>query len=79
MWGTGPLVAGFLFEGALVMISVIRLPGDILGKGIAYLGILAHGLDFAHSVVFLICVAVFNTDVALAIGTPSWLLVPRYS
>jgi hypothetical protein len=69
-WGTGPLMAGFLLEGALVIISIIMLPGDIFGKGIAYLGILAHGLDLAHAVVFLIFIPVFNTDVALAIGTP---------
>jgi hypothetical protein len=69
-WGTGPLMAGFLLEGALVIISIIMLPGDIFGKGIAYLGILAHGLDLAHAVVFLIFIPIFNTDVALAIGTP---------
>jgi len=67
--GTGPLVAGFLLEGALMMISVIMLQGNIFGKGIAYLGILAHGLDLAHAIVFLIFIPVF-ADVALAIGTP---------
>jgi hypothetical protein len=70
MGGTGLLMAGLFLEGALLMISVIMLQGFIFGKRIAYLGILAHGLDLAHTIVFLIFIPVFNTDVALAIGTP---------
>jgi len=70
MWGTGLLMAGFLLEGALVIISVIMLQGKIFSKGIAYIGILAHGFDLAHSIVFLIFIPIFNTDLASAIGTP---------
>lgn len=70
MWGTGPLMAGLLVEGALLMMSAIMLQGNTFGKGIAYLGILAHGLDLAHTIVFLIFIPIFNNDVASAIGTP---------
>jgi hypothetical protein len=69
-WGTGPLLASFLVEGALVIISVIMLQGSLFSKGIAYIGILAHGLDVARSVIFLICLPALNSDLALKIGVP---------
>ena len=71
MWGTGPLVAGFLVESALVILSVVMLQDrtHVFGKGIAYLGILAHGLDVAHSIVFLVFIPLFNSDLAVTIGT----------
>ncbi len=47
-WGTGPLMAGFFLEAALVIVSAIMLRGDIFDKRIGYLGIVAHGLDLAH-------------------------------
>ena len=70
-WGTGPLVAGLLVESALVILSVIMLQDrtHAFGKGTAYLGILAHGLDVAHSIVFLVFIPIFNLDLALTIGT----------
>lgn len=68
--GTGILMAGLFLEGAFLIISIIMLQGTAFGKGIAYLGIVAHGLDLAHSIVFLIFIPVFNADLALAIGTP---------
>ena len=70
MWGTGSIMAGFLLEGALVIISVVMLQGNIFSKGTAYIGILAHGLDLAHSIVFLIFIPIFNPDLALTIGIP---------
>ncbi len=71
MWGTGPLVAGFFVESALVIFSVVMLQdrAHVFGKGTAYLGILAHGLDLAHSIVFLVFIPVFNSDLAVTIGT----------
>jgi hypothetical protein len=70
--GTGPIMAGFFLEGALVIISVVMLQGRVrvFSKGIAYLGLVAHGLDLAHAIVFLIFIPIFNTDAALAIGVP---------
>jgi hypothetical protein len=71
MWGTGPLVAALLVEGALVILSVIMLQDrtHVFGQGTAYLGILAHGLDVAHSLVFLVFIPFLNSDLALTIGT----------
>ena len=71
VWGTGPLVAGLLVESALVILSVVMLQdrAHVFGKGTAYVGILAHGLDVAHSIVFLIFIPIFNSDLALTIGT----------
>lgn len=67
--GTGPLMAGLFLEGALVIISVVMLQGRtrVFSKGIAYLGILAHGLDVAHSIVWLIFLP-FNAAQASVIG-----------
>ena len=69
--GTGPIMGGFLLEGALVIISVVMLQGRlrVFSKGIAYLGILAHGLDVVHSIVLLIFLP-FNAGLASAIGIP---------
>jgi len=70
--GTGPIMAGFFLEGALVIISVVMLQDRtrVFSKGIAYLGILGHGLDLVHSIVSLTFIPVFNSDLALAIGVP---------
>ena len=70
MWGTGPLVAGFFVESAFVILSVVMLQDrtHVFGKGTAYLGILAHGLDVAHSIVFLVFVPIFNSDFASTLG-----------
>jgi hypothetical protein len=70
--GTGANMGGLLIEGAFVIISVIMLQGSIrvFSKGIAYLGILAHGLDLAHSIVLLTFIPIFNSDMASAIGIP---------
>jgi hypothetical protein len=70
MWGTGYLMAGFLVEGALVIFSVLMLRSGTFGKGIAYLGILAHGLDVLHSITLLVLTPVFNPALASSIGSP---------
>ena len=70
MWGTGYLMAGFLVEGALVIFSVLMLRSSAFGKGIAYLGILAHGLDVLHSITVLVLTLVFNPARASSIGSP---------
>ncbi|MDI7277735.1 MAG: hypothetical protein QME94_17285, partial [Anaerolineae bacterium] len=70
MWGTGPLMAGLLLEGALLVISALMWPGRAFSRGIACLGIVAHGLDLAHAIVFLVAIPLLSTEVALAIGTP---------
>ena len=68
--GTGLLVASFLVEAALLIFCVIMLQGSLFGRGIAYLGLLAHGLDLAHAVVFLVFIPLANAELALSIATP---------
>jgi hypothetical protein len=69
---TGFYMGGLLIESAFVMISVVMLQSrlPIFSRRIAYLGILAHGLDLAHSIVLLILIPIFNSDIASAIGIP---------
>jgi hypothetical protein len=69
-WGTGPLVAGALLEGALTLFSCLMLCDTVFGKRIGWLGIVAHGLDLAHAVAFLLLVPLVNTGTAVAVGTP---------
>ncbi len=69
-WGTGPLIGGLLAEAALLTMSALMLQGGVFGRGVAYLGILAHGLDLAHAVVYLIVVPVAGATAAEAIGMP---------
>ena len=68
--GTGPLAADFLLETALVIISVIMLRSELFSKRIATLGIVAHGLDLAHAIIFSIFIPAFGADLALTIGVP---------
>ncbi|HEY6074835.1 MAG TPA: hypothetical protein VIV15_16000, partial [Anaerolineales bacterium] len=68
--GTGALLASLLLEGALLPFCVLMLPGRTFGKGIGYLGIVAHGLDVARSIVFLSLIPIFDADVASRIGVP---------
>ncbi len=69
-WGTGPLMAGLLVEGAFLLISALMLRGVIFGRATAWIGIVAHGLDLAHAIAFLVLVLVLDTATALAVGTP---------
>jgi hypothetical protein len=68
--GTGPLMATFFLPGGLTMISAIMLRSPIFGRWIAYLGILAHGLDFLHAVAFLVLTPIINAETAYAVGVP---------
>ncbi len=68
--GTGALMASLLLEGALLTFCVLMLPGRIFGKGPGYLGILAHGLDVARSIVFLSLIPIFDAEMASGIGVP---------
>lgn len=68
--GTGPLMATFFLPGALTMISAIMRRSPDFGRWIAYLGILAHGLDFLHAVAFLVLTPIVNPETAYAIGMP---------
>ncbi len=68
--GTGPLMATLLLEGAMLILSVLMLRDPAFGKGIGWLGIAAHGLDVAHSIVFLALFPFLDAEVVGAISTP---------
>lgn len=61
MWhGTGALIGGMLLQIGAVLISVLMLKGSAFGKATAYVGILTHGLDLAHILVWFIAPALGN-------------------
>jgi hypothetical protein len=66
--GTGPIMGGLFIEGAFVIISIIMLQSRVFSKKIAYLGIAAHGLDVAHSIVLLVLAPIFGMALASTIG-----------
>jgi hypothetical protein len=70
MAGTGPLMAALALEGSLLLLSAVMLRSPTFGKGIAYLGIAAHGLDLARTVLALLLVPLLGEETALAISTP---------
>jgi hypothetical protein len=51
-----------------VIVSIIMLRSRVFSRRIAYLGLVAHGLDVAHSIVLLIMVPLFNAATAVTIG-----------
>ncbi len=67
--GTGPLMGGLLIESAFVIISIGMLQSCVFSKRIAYLGLVAHGLDLAHSIVLLVLAPIFSMAFASLIGT----------
>jgi len=49
MWhGTGAIFGGILIQFGALLFSIVMLPGNIFNKLTAYVGIITHGLDFAH-------------------------------
>jgi hypothetical protein len=49
MWhGTGAILGGILIQFGALLFSILMLPGNIFNRHIAYVGIIAHGLDFVH-------------------------------
>jgi hypothetical protein len=68
--GTSFLVAGFLFEGALLIFSLLMLRNPSFSRWLAYLGILAHGLDVLHFASALILIPAVGTAFADSIAVP---------
>lgn len=61
MWhGTGALIGGLLLQTGGVLISVIMLKSEAFGKTAAWVGIMTHGLDLAHILVWFVAPAVGN-------------------
>ena len=49
MWhGTGAILGGILIQFGALLFSIVMLPGNVFNKLTAYVGIITHGLDFAH-------------------------------
>jgi hypothetical protein len=72
MQGTGLIMNGLLIEGALAAFSVLMLRSSGFGRGIGWLGILAHGLDCLHSIALLVLIPVAGPELA---GKVSGLLL----
>jgi hypothetical protein len=52
MWhSTGAMTGGILMLIAALILSAVMLKSDNFSKGTAYVGILTHGFDLAHSLV----------------------------
>ena len=49
MWhGTGAILGGILIQFGAMVFSILMLPGNVFSRLTAYVGIITHGLDFAH-------------------------------
>ncbi len=49
MWhGTGAIFGGILIQFGALIFSILMLPGTVFNKFTSYVGIITHGLDFAH-------------------------------
>jgi hypothetical protein len=49
MWhGTGAIFGGILIQFGALVFSILMLPGNVFNRLTAYVGIITHGLDFAH-------------------------------
>jgi len=49
MWhGTGAIFGGILIQFGALVLSILMLPRNVFSKLTAYVGIITHGLDFAH-------------------------------
>ena len=49
MWhGTGAIIGGILIQFGALVFSILMLSGKIFNRLTAYVGIITHGLDFAH-------------------------------
>jgi hypothetical protein len=70
---TGTFVGALLLMSAGVMISVAMLRSGLFGKGTAYSGILAHGIDLLH--ILVNAVASGNPgDILMAVAGPAYLV-----
>ena len=55
MWhGTGAIIGSFLIQISALIFSFVMLRGKVFNKFTAYVGIITHGLDFAHSIFLLV-------------------------
>jgi hypothetical protein len=73
MWhGTGALIGGLLLQTGAVLISLVMLKSEAFGKATAIIGILTHGLDLAHILVWFVAPALGN--MIMFVAGPLYLL-----
>ena len=76
MWhGTGAIIGGFLIQISALIFSFVMLRGKVFNKFTAYVGIITHGLDFAHLIFLLVIPTIGITLMAIA-GTLYLLWFP---
>lgn len=76
MWhGTGAVLGGVLIQFGALILSILMIPGKVFNKFTAYIGIVTHGLDFAHIFFLFIAPTVGVILVAMA-GTLYLLWFP---
>ena len=76
MWhGTGAVLGGVLIQFGALILSILMLPGKVFNKFTAYVGIITHGLDFAH-LFFLFLVPTVGVILIAIAGTLYLLWFP---
>ena len=76
MWhGTGAILGGIIIQLGALLFSILMLPGTVFNKLTAYVGIITHGLDFAHFFFLLLIPSMGGILLAIA-GTLYLLWFP---
>jgi hypothetical protein len=76
MWhGTGAIIGGFLIQIGALLFSFVMLRGKVFNKFTAYVGIITHGLDFAH-LIFLLVIPTIGIILMAIAGTLYLLWFP---
>ena len=76
MWHcTGAILGGILIQVGALIFSILMLPGDVFNKFTSYVGIITHGLDFAH-LIFLFVVPTVGVILIAIAGTLYLLWFP---
>jgi hypothetical protein len=76
MWhGTGAIIGGFLIQISALIFSFVMLRGKVFNKFTAYVGIITHGLDFAH-LIFLLVIPTIGIVLMTIAGTLYLLWLP---
>ena len=76
MWhGTGAIIGSFLIQIGAFLFSFVMLRGKVFNKFTAYVGIITHGLDFAH-LIFLIVIPTIGIILMAIAGTLYLLWFP---
>jgi hypothetical protein len=70
VYGTSFLIAGFLFECALLIFSFLMLRTKVFSRWLSYLGVIAHGLDTLHFLSALVLIPAFGTALADKVSIP---------